>query len=316
MDADRRDLERAVRASPNDPRAARAYLRASDRVSGLAEAERNQLLMVIHADRIPENLQDILPQYERNRNRLQRFGIVTIPENPRELPFITGIDGKPYPVPTFEQVITQLSSEDKRVIETINPPKLLLSPFARSNQELCQQLTSQTGSLPQQNPLNSSWDQNADRTGDLLYHVKQFKGKIGGMTKEQILALTADKNPFPGWNVLVVDGKPEIDQTTIVKEGGWYKNAHEFLKEYQDKGWDGLTPEDLLTLDMLAMETGTPFDQQTWCWLLGSYLKSARAVPLAGWSGVNAQVRLREDDPESAWYYPGSRGARRLGLGR
>jgi len=282
---------------------------------------RNQALKLIYKGAIPENLPDIDAQYEGNLSRLTKYGVVETPEKSDEMPYIIGIDSQHYPMPTFESILRKLTNEDKRVIETIDEPKLLISPFGMSLDAYINGVTNQRGELPQQIQAYRSFNLNNDRSGNLKYFVDQFKDLSGGFTKAQILQQTGQKNPFSGWQVLVIDGKSEIDGQTINKGknaygNDAYKGAIDFHEEYQEKGYDGLTPEDIITLYMIAMETGMPFDRDNYCWLLGCFLKSARAVPLSGWSSYDACVDFFAYSPEDGWRTHGSRAARRVGLDR
>jgi len=212
------------------------------------------------------------------------------------------------------------------VIKIIDKPKLLVTPFGMSFKEYLHGVTSQRCQLKgerirEQIEADCMWALSADETGDILYFVDQLQDPLGGFTKSEVLQQTGQKNPFPGWQVLVVDGKAEIDRQTISKghdEQGNdnYKNVHDFHKEYQEKVYDGLTPEDWISLHMIAMESGIPFDQQNWCLLLNSFLKSTGQVPMSRWFKDIPQVIMNNVGPGTEYFNRGSRIARRVGLSR
>jgi len=241
-------------------------------------------------------------QHSSRLDNLRRFQILENNEKGNE--GITAIDGNHYPPPTLEQIRAYLSIEMLRLISQIDQPTLLLVPFSMSLKSFEERVTSQRGELVEQQRANVFWDLDYDRTGGLKYFPERFGNDPGGIEKSEILRSHDERNNFPGWQVIIVDGRENTDRESLIYSVGEsdeveFKDANNYLAEYREKGLSGLTPEDWLSLHLLAMESGNPFDSTVWCWNFASYLGSGISVPISKWSEDDNQVVLR-------WYACGA----------
>ncbi|HNP74750.1 MAG TPA: hypothetical protein PKL09_00085 [bacterium] len=195
---------------------------------------------------------------------------------------IVGIDGKEYPLPSYEDILDRLSNpETKELIEkkiSQGFVKLQLTPFAlplsvliqrykdvllKTNRESGIRATSgETLKLAEDNPLYV-WDDlvQADnpqtpKNKQLEYHIQTYYGQTkedrGGKYKSELL-----QDPQNAWTISLIEDLPDLpgqNQGKTIsnrKKIEADKSAQEYLKllqtqkEYQ--GETGQTPEEALT---------------------------------------------------------------------
>jgi len=325
-DADLRRLERAV--AQGDMGAEVRLFTERIRVGGdavelMQGEQRMDFLDLLFKTKVlnQEQLEQILcpsleltAQYRSRLQNLREFGILST--NRAGIEGITAIDSKHYAPPTLEQVRARLPMEKLRLIAQIEQPTLLLVPFGMSLNVLINRVTGQpgrSGRLADQSSPYVTYIINADIDGKMVYFPDKFVENTGGVSKRDVLAGKSDKNVFPGWQVVIVDGRERIDQSNIVKgqnkaREDVCKNAHDLLEELQGSGFSGLTPEDWLSLHLIAMERGDAFDTEINCWLLASLLKLPRKeVIVCCWNARNAAVHMYGINAEGGWEYNGAR---------
>jgi hypothetical protein len=161
-------------------------------------------------------------QYETQIKTLNETGVLEILPESQELGII-GIDGKGYPIPTYEQVLQRITPEkiellDKKFEQGFT--QLLLVPFGmplgtlmdRYKRELLKHddegtLLSTDGSnldLDRQDPIYCENYQNADITGELVYEPKEFSPNHQGKTKKELIA---EKG---AWYVSLIEDLPDL----------------------------------------------------------------------------------------------------------
>ncbi|MFH0779636.1 MAG: hypothetical protein V1928_02130, partial [Parcubacteria group bacterium] len=159
---------------------------------------------------------------------------------------IVGIDGKEYPIPTKEAIIAEIMKDREKYETKIKQgfAQIQLTPFASPLEKLTMILeksilkhkqenklfaTKENPSDPDEElPLNEKeplfvWEnwidpnaaqgmRGADVTGKCVYYPDKFdKEKHGGKKKQEILDEQAkDKDPFAGWNVILIEKNPNI----------------------------------------------------------------------------------------------------------
>ncbi len=148
---------------------------------------------------------------------------------------ITGMDGRPYPLPTLEQITKHFSQE--KYAEKISQgfTKLLIVPFAyplatiraRYEQALLKhhkagKLLDRDGKkldLHTTEPLYVWGIFDSDETNDIIYYPKRFQRENNdGFTKQELLTPATPEarahSPFPGFHILLI--KPDL---TIPRKG-------------------------------------------------------------------------------------------------
>ncbi len=234
---------------------------------------------------------------------------------------ITGMDGRPYPLPTLEQITKHFSQEkyDKKISQGFT--KLLIVPFAyplatiraRYEQALIKhheegKLLDREGTLLDLNtkhPLGFWKDfDKSDETDGLIYYPKQFdKENHGGYTKQELLTSTAPEAraqaPFHGFHILLI--KPDLTiptekvaQTTNGRkdlEAG--KSSKEYLNiiqtDPQYRSEQGMTMEDSFILGLISLhETNRVLDdwqneKDSINFNIGTFHKASDCIPGSYW---------------------------------
>ena len=231
---------------------------------------------------------------------------------------IRAIDGKEYLVPSYHEIVQELSQRPE--LETKIDQgftKLLIVPFGRSLDQLIEkyketienhqanlQATDRTKLEVGQGGSLFKWDgyNGADLNGNLVYQPKKFdKVNHGGQTKTDILATGQ------GFQVLLIEDLPDLPAKGAGKTVGGrtqleanskpnqYLNTVQTNPAYQ--GEVGLTPEDWLVLatselvnHQLVIDDWQ--GQGKAAYLPGAYFKGAGFVPVARWDRGNGQARL------------------------
>lgn len=277
----------------------------------------------------PEFIDTVEQQYANRIQVLREFGVLERDSETGE-EFITGVDEEEYVVSTLDEVKERLNhAEMLEKIGRIPSPTLFLVPFAMSLKRMAALASSHTGRMTANNPVFNTWDLDADINEEggkekLWYGVVQYDPNPGihkGKRKRHRLVEETQKK---GWDILVMDGRKEIDREFVVKEREAtgrptkYKNSHDFLQGSQEQGWDGLHPEDYLIAQMLGLSAVTgPFDAQNFTRLTGAYIPEKKlneqhisgAVPNGGWDPDRSKVSLFWFRPEYDWVDAGFRAA-------
>ena len=192
-----------------------------------------ETLYIVEAER----LFDLKRQYESQIALLRKVGLVEIRKETdvsgleREVSFFTGINGKAYPMPSYDTLVSRLV-ERKELLETKADQgfkKLLLVPFGMSLDALIVKFraylleykkthpafgrtdtaTSDASDRPDWNPLYVWEDgyKGADANGTLVYDPVSFDASHAGATKAEVLERQeADKDTAQGWRVLLLQG--------------------------------------------------------------------------------------------------------------
>jgi hypothetical protein len=264
-------------------------------------------------------------QYEQQIKTLNETGVLEILPETQELGII-GIDGKGYPMPKYEEILTRITREkiellDKKFQQGFT--KLLLVPFGmalevlidRYKRELLKhQLEGKLFShdnqkieLNKENPLVIWSDyENADISGGLVYKPQMFSKYHHGRTKSEILqeggswqiVFTEDLPVLPDDNQgKTINGRHQLEARYPPEQ------YHKFilnLPEYQ--GEQGFNPETWLVLAMTYLhqknqvidDTGS---QGRACFMVGSYFYRTEFVPRAYCNSAYHQVSLSRNDP-------------------
>jgi hypothetical protein len=268
-------------------------------------------------------------QYETQVKTLNETGILEILPESQELG-IVGIDGKPYPVPKYEEVLQRITPEK---IELFTKKfeqgftQLLLVPFGmaldtlidryrrellRHNQEGT--LFSPEGQridLDEKSPIYTSSEyKNADISGELVYNPSEFSQKHQGRIKAEIIR---EKGP---WQIIFVEDLPELpgEGRGQTIKGRCQLEASKTSDDYlrlmredpQYVGEQGFNPEDWLTLAITTIHQKNYIienrqSQVKVSFLISSYFKSIHKVPHALWIQFKIypffQSVLEEADP-------------------
>jgi hypothetical protein len=220
---------------------------------------------------------------------------------------ITAIDGKRYPLPSFEEVLAKLRLSEVQVKLRQGFDTLLLVPFGLSLdrhldawQEGLRRNAATlrgVGQFDENEPLHIWRDYS---TQPLVYEPRSFTDRRRGRTKEQLL-----REDHRGFDVLLVEGSipnmPFAGQGRRVggrpqMECG--RSPSEYLRSLSDDEV-GLTPEAYAAHFLDGLERrGQVLDAQTASYLLGAYLPASRIVPVAYWYQRAGQVSLIGGHPE------------------
>ncbi len=259
-----------------------------------------------YADMTPEQIkEDIERQYNGRLATMRYFGIIDDADNPEA----ECIDNVRRRAPTHEEIWQELSRSENsakmEAIKTLKSPKMIITPIGMPLSTLADKAGSQNGRLRvggevlEQNPVyRGDWDINSDVTGKMKYFPSEYeRDNHGGKTKQELL--TGD-SPFPGWQVVFVDGEQEVkdrDQT-----------ATDFLDEWNTKGYDALTTEEVMMLHPEGVvapfgdeNEAHPHNRANWEWALGSYIPEMGekgAVRLVSWVVDGRRLRLIWDRPD------------------
>jgi hypothetical protein len=271
---------------------------------------------------IPPELKEfhLKEQYDSQIAVLERTHILeTLPSGEKG---IKGIDGKEYPIPTYEQILARMK-EKKEMLGTKKEQgftKLLLVPFGMSLDILLERykaaiLRAHNETDPKKklkaekaSPTDSDefldldtakplyiWDgyTNADKNGSLVYHPKSFaKDNHGGNTKSTLLA-----DPKSAWQIMLVEeGSIPAKDAKRQPKGGRTRldagaTAESYLNVIGNGAYEhesGMTPEDWLMLAITRLEeTGEVTDD--WdgkgkaSYNTGAWFPAAERVPSAYW---------------------------------
>lgn len=182
-------------------------------------------------------------QHEFQKNLLVTAGILelrvdtSIPDQPREILFIKGIDGKEYPLPSVKDI--QKSMCEKRSLLQIKADqafnKLLLVPFGMSLDDIIARFKSYllrkrryvtldlSGRINSVSPISSlrGLFDDADRSGKLVYEPRLLEtGGYGGKTKQEILdEQTSVNKTCAGWRILLIQTSDDVSIRPIPDAG-------------------------------------------------------------------------------------------------
>jgi len=179
-------------------------------------------------------------QYDSQVRTLDRLGLLELLPEAGEKG-LRGIDGKEYPLPSKEVIITELKKNQEKIKPKFKQDftQIQLTPFGVPLERLTTLLQERilahhkAGQLfaAKDNPADPdvpleldtnqplfTWDghldqnapqgqRGADVTGKCVYHPTSFDQKNhGGQTKQEILDdQTKNKSPFPGWEVKLLE---------------------------------------------------------------------------------------------------------------
>jgi hypothetical protein len=267
-----------------------------------------------------ENLEATLQiQYAKQVELLDSLKLIEETEGEH---FITAIDGKQYPLPTFDEILTRVQTPALHTKLCQGFDTLLLVPFGLPLERFLdtwrQGLRRNAATLDTVGAFNETdpvhvWSQY--RTESLVYAPESFTSRHGGRTKAQLLA--TDRR---GWDVLLAEGAlqnlPREGQGQHV--GGRQqlecnRTPTEYLQELQSRGEVGLTPEAYIMQFLDALQRrGQVLDTQTFSFLLGAFLPSSRTVPSACWYPDYGQANLDGAIPGNRFVYHGARAAVRV----
>jgi hypothetical protein len=282
-------------------------------------------------------------QYASQRDILAKNGMLErLPSGEQG---ITGIDGKKYPIPSYE-VIRGVMQEKRGMLEkkaSQGFTKLLLVPFGmelddmkgRYGAALVRHHTEgklfaakEKDSDPDVPlPLDTNtpvwaWDQyaSADVNGKLVYDPKEFSANHGGRTKTELL------QEGKAWRVSFVESDPIIPREGRGKEIGGRKQieANQTPRDYLRATGNGIqdhesgtTPEDWLIEAMTLLEEKNQVldDYQgngSVSYQTGAYFSGSGNVPSAYWSRGVQRARLGRSDPTPRDVNFGARSAVRV----
>ncbi len=297
---------------------------AADRLEALARqpedsaAFRDRYARLIRGD-VPLHPEHLAPtlrlQYDLQRRLLASVHLLD-PEGG-----ITAVDGKHYPLPAFDDILTRLESPDLHRKLTQGFDTLLLVPFGLSVERFftawCAGLRRNglalrtVGQCNQAEPL-SVWG--GYRTQPLVYEPHSFTARHGARTKEQLLA-----TEHRGVDVLLVEGAlPDLPRAGQGRSIGGRpqlacgRSPRAYLRALP-AGEVGLTPEAYVMHSLDALERrGQVLDFQTASYLLGAYLPASRHAPVACWSPGDGRAGMGGHDPEFRLPDNGARAAVRV----
>jgi hypothetical protein len=269
-------------------------------------------------------------QYEQQIKTLNETGVLEILPESQELGII-GIDGKGYPIPTYEQILQRITTEKVELLTKKFEQgftQLLLVPFGmplkvlidRYRRELLKHdsegtLLSTDGQkleLDRENPIDI-WEnyQNADINGELVYDPQEFSQNHQGRTKIEILQekgawqiiLSEDLTDLPGEGQgKTIKGRHQFEANQQGKHYLWLMQAN---PQYQ--GEKGFSPESWLTLAITHLQAKNQVidnwkHQSKVCFLTGSYFEKFDRLPLANWLSDDRQAVLDVNHP-GTWFF-------------
>ena len=198
-----------------------------------------------------EHLFDLKHQYEEQMAFLKKTGLVETRKETdasgaeREVSFMTGIDRKAYPLPSYDTLVLRLA-ERKELLETKADQgfvKLLLVPFGMSLDQMMLRFraylleykqghaafgrtspaVADASDEPGWNPLYVWEDgyKSADTNGTLIYDPISFDASHTGATKAEVLARQeTEKDTAQGWRVLLLQGGENGKEFKGIPRGG------------------------------------------------------------------------------------------------
>jgi len=234
---------------------------------------------------------------------------------------IIGIDGKEYPVPSLEKILSAIIPEKAELLAKKKEQgftKLLITPFAMPLSELKERykvlllkkdsegtLLATDGSklaLDRNEPV-WAWDgyEQADINGNLVYEPKKFDNDHEGKTKQEIIN---QSNP---WKIKLIEDMPDLPAFGDGKMiGGRSQHEANFTPNHYlntpnmntvYEGEKGFDPETWLTYAITNLEEkNQQIDdwqgQGKSCFLVGAYFPGSGDVPLARWYRGDRQAYL------------------------
>jgi len=273
----------------------------------------------------PRDPEHLRTQYDLQRSLLASMDVL---EHDGNFQGITGINGKFYPLPTFEDIGNCFKNPAVRHKVGQGFNQLLLVPFALPlschldawrrnllrNEHLLPQPTAprlywewrpvepcihwEPSVLRCGYYYNSPDGRGPDEDGRLVYAPRCFENDHGGRTKEQLLACA----PSRGWHVLLIEG----DRSELPREGEGQEiggraqieagSPFQHYLQSLPRGEVGWTPETYMWAFMTHLErTGQLLDTTAWTYLIGSYFPGLFfSFSIARWSGWHRQARLSE----------------------
>ena len=290
---------------------------------------------------------DLKRQYESERQALEGVGILE--RLPSGESGITGIDGKPYPMPSYQEVRHLIRDKREVLAEKADQGfmKLLIVPFGMKLDDLVEKYTAllikhhtegkffatKEKDADPDEPLDLDtnepvwvWDEyhGADVNGKLVYDPKEFSENHGGKTKAEILASTGKASP--AWRIVMIESDPNIPRAGKGKRVGGRarleanKTPNEYLEaigkgEYQNES--GMAPEEWLIQAIATLEEKNQVidDWQgkgSIAYNTGAYFPAAGSVPDACWNRDDRQANLGRSAPTARGGYLGARSAVRV----
>jgi len=266
-------------------------------------------------------------QWEAQVKALNETGVLEILPEAQDIGVI-GIDGKEYPIPKYNEILSQITPEKMEILEKKLEQgfsKLLMVPMAmpldvlidRYKRELLKHASEGKLLSADNTPLDLNpedplyaWDQykKADIEGRLVYYPKQFdKTNHQGQTKQELI------DQGDGWEVRLIEDIdiPAQGQGQTIGERKQLEANHtsiEYLKatqediQYQEE--QGLTPEGWLTKAISRLhETNQQIDDYQGkgklCYMFGSYFPAVSRVPRGYFNRHGRQAGLDRDDPDN-----------------
>lgn len=281
-------------------------------------------------------------QYESQQQILKTTGILEMLSNGQK--GITGIDGKEYPYPTYDEVKERVSAKEAILREKAEQgfTKLLIVPLGMSLDKLLDKYQAtilahhQAGRLlaTKADPadpdeplaLNEAeplwwWDQyvNADTDGRLVYYPKSFDpDNHQGQTKQQLMQ---EKG---AWSVLLIEDLPNLPRENhgVTKAGRAQLETNKTPRTYLEllranadyANEQGLTPEDHAIYAITHLkQTNQVIDDYrgngSTAYNLGAYIPASDMVLRTCWRRDNRQADVGGNDSGSRDSSAGSRSA-------
>ena len=265
-------------------------------------------------------------QWETQVKALNEAGVLEILPESEDLG-IVGIDGKEYPIPTYEQIIESITPEKAEILEhklEQGFSKLLLTPFAMPLDLLIErykrlliekhqqgQLLSTQGeplALNEDDPLYK-WEgySGADVNGTLVYYPEQFdRENHHGQTKQELIE---EGNP---WEVALIEDMPDLKAEGAGQTlGGRTQleanhSPNEYLETIQTnpayQHERGITPESWLSYAITELQQNSQQiddygGKGKGCWNFGSYFPADSGVSYCVFNRGGRQAGLGGGDP-------------------
>jgi len=244
---------------------------------------------------------------------------------------VIGIDGKEYPIPTFENV-KELFIQNKDLICKKIPQgfsHLELTPLANPINVLIDLMKksilkhAEKGLIYQTRKSASDplipikvnkekqvwiWDtlMQVIDSDELIYFPQEYSNNCSGYTKSEVIN-NGRFCAIPGWSVGIVESLSIMNQKGQGKTLGYRKqleigfSPREYLKILQNKRYEGETGktlEDFITRFIYHLETTNEISNDRYdnnaFWCLGQYvrIKYAELVPTGWWHRIYGRVRL------------------------
>ena len=283
-------------------------------------------------------------QYESQKKILEDSGIIaTLPSGEKG---ITGIEGKPYPLPSYREVLSRLR-EKKDILQEKKEQgftRMILVPFGMRIDDLMNKYGElllrhhQEGKLfaAKEKPADADepldldesepvwrWSEynNADVEGRIVYDPKTFtKENHGGRTKQEMLGLGQ------AWRVVFVEGISDIPREGKGKTAGAAKKRRQIeadrtpndylslIGKGQYEHESGTTPEDWLALAITELEEKNRViddwqGQGSIAYNTGSWFPASGRVPYADWVRGDRRAYLNRLGPSIRYSSIGARSA-------